>query len=52
MEAVDLVAEFAQPARTAALPRCSSGLRPCQISMFLSLKGLNTRSSHLRAHGR
>uniref|UniRef100_A0A8D1A078 Uncharacterized protein n=1 Tax=Sus scrofa TaxID=9823 RepID=A0A8D1A078_PIG len=35
-----------------ALPRCSSGLRPCQISMFLSLKCLNTRSSHLRAHGR
>uniref|UniRef100_A0A4X1VSG7 Uncharacterized protein n=2 Tax=Sus scrofa TaxID=9823 RepID=A0A4X1VSG7_PIG len=52
MEAVDLVAEFPQPARTAALPRCSSGLRPCQISMFLSLKCLNTRSSHLRAHGR
>ncbi|XP_036888392.1 phosphopantothenate--cysteine ligase isoform X2 [Sturnira hondurensis] len=56
MAEADLVAEFPQPAGAArsaeALRRCFTWLRPCRISMFLSLKCLNTRSSHLGAHCR
>uniref|UniRef100_A0A8C6EWF9 Uncharacterized protein n=1 Tax=Marmota marmota marmota TaxID=9994 RepID=A0A8C6EWF9_MARMA len=53
MEEMDLVSEFPQPsgaARSAAV--MARLLRPCQISMFLSLKCLNTRSSHLGTHCR
>nr|XP_054392954.1 coiled-coil domain-containing protein 30 isoform X8 [Pongo abelii] len=56
MAEMDPVAEFPQPPGAArwaeALLRCFTWLRLCQISMFLSLKCLNTRSSHLGAHCR
>uniref|UniRef100_A0A8C6I2Y0 Uncharacterized protein n=1 Tax=Mus spicilegus TaxID=10103 RepID=A0A8C6I2Y0_MUSSI len=56
MAEMDLVAELPRPPGAArwaeALLRCFTWPPQCQISIFLSPKCLNTRSTHLVAHCR
>uniref|UniRef100_A0A8C9HNC1 Uncharacterized protein n=1 Tax=Piliocolobus tephrosceles TaxID=591936 RepID=A0A8C9HNC1_9PRIM len=52
MVETNLIAEFPWPSVVAGPSAMFYLVWSCQISMFLSLKCLNTRSSHLGAHCR